>query len=112
MSGCLLTALAALAAGAEVPDTDRPVRVAQIFVVGNASTPQSLYLDHLGLFPGQVLTDGALKDAAKNLSVLRLAGVRCTVAVIEETAGRPFQDLLVRAEESALTRVLFGRPGR
>ncbi len=74
-----------------------PVRVGQIFLVGNEKTPQAAILALVPLYPGQVLTYDDLKTAEQNLKRLFNSA---TVSVINaEAAEGPFRDILIAVQE-------------
>jgi outer membrane protein assembly factor BamA len=101
-----LMVLAASGAAARA-DEKPPARVGQIFIVGNETTPHSIFLDRLGLFPGQLLSAPDLETANNRLAWLRLAGLRCDVRVTEDSRDSDFKDLLIRVQESVASRLLF-----
>jgi RNA polymerase sigma factor (sigma-70 family) len=71
----------------------RPARVGQIIVVGNTKTEQSVILEQLQLYPGQVLTPAELRAAER-----RLERLDATVSVID-SEGSDYKDILIRVRE-------------
>ncbi len=75
-----------------------PPRVGQIFVRGNAKTPQDVILKRFPLFPGQVLIASDLRDAERNLS--RLKGLKSAkVGVMSGQEDSVFKDIEIIVEE-------------
>jgi outer membrane protein assembly factor BamA len=101
--GQRLAAVEAQLGQASRPDAENPVRVGQIFVVGNKTTPTSTILKRVKLVPGQVLDYGAMRASERSLAALGLfvvnpeRGIRPTVTVIE--GDGPYQDILVTVQE-------------
>jgi hypothetical protein len=71
----------------------RPARVGQIIVVGNTRTEQSVILEQLQLYPGQVLTPAELRAAER-----RLERLNATVSAID-SEGSDYKDILIRVRE-------------
>jgi|SRR3954467_12789418 len=80
-------------------------RVAQIFIVGNCITPQSIILGRLPLFPGMILNRQNVLDAEKALNVLKLISLRCRVYVIDPEGDSEFKDVLIEVTEGLLTPI-------
>jgi hypothetical protein len=91
-------------AQAEPAEKD-PARVGQIFIIGNENVKQDVILRQVPLFPGQVLTYPALRDAERNLEKTGLFGVdpengiRPTVRVVDSGDGSGFKDIIITVEE-------------
>jgi hypothetical protein len=75
-----------------------PERVGQIFIIGNVVTPDSVILDRVPLFPGQLLVEGDLRKAKDSLRVLWLVGVRCQSVCVLKSDG-PIKDILINVQE-------------
>jgi len=86
--------LAALEAkGNKKSDTDKSIRLGLIIVVGNTVTKTADILNQIGLQPGQVLDDQALRTAEKNL-----AQFNPTIKVIDGDSPE-LKDILVKVKE-------------
>jgi RNA polymerase sigma factor (sigma-70 family) len=82
-----------------------PVRVGQVFIVGNEKTPQASILALVPLYPGQVLTYADLRTGEQNLKRLFNSA---TVSVINaEAAEGAFRDVLIAVQEEGNR----GKPG-
>jgi hypothetical protein len=74
-----------------------PVRVGQIFLVGNEKTPQEAILALVPINPGQVLVYTDLRTAEQNLK--RLFNSATVTVIGAEAAGGPFRDVLISVQE-------------
>lgn len=88
-------------------------RVGDIIIVGNTTTRQNVILRQVPLFPGQILSYPALREAERNLARLGIfetnpaTGVRPTVTALDR--GDPaFKDILVNVQETRTGSLLFG----
>jgi hypothetical protein len=83
----------------------RPIRVGQIFIVGNERTESEIILKQVPLYPGQVLSYPDLQAAEKNLAKLGIfqvdlkKGVRPTVTVVDPDGPGEFKDIIVNVKE-------------
>ncbi len=79
LQGLLLIAVCTLPSAEKAPsappDEKPPLRVGQIFIVGNKVTPNGIILDRLPLYPGQLLTFPGLRAAERKLEWLRWLGI-------------------------------------
>jgi hypothetical protein len=80
-------------------------KVGQIFIIGNDVTYQSAFMDRLGLFAGDSLTEVNLRAAEWRLLPLCLLGITCSVTTIERDSDEEYADILVSAKESLFTQV-------
>jgi outer membrane protein assembly complex protein YaeT len=85
-------------------DEQPPVRVGNIFVVGNTRTRQNVILRQVPLYPGEILSFPDVLEAEKNLARLDIfnspdGSVRPTVKVLDPDAPNNFRNLLVTVEE-------------
>jgi outer membrane protein assembly factor BamA len=85
-------------------------RIAQIFVCGNAVTPQSVILRQLPLYPGQVLSGVGVRAAEQRLKLLSVWGIGATVTVLEPDGASAYRDILVNVRETRFTHLVFGLP--
>jgi outer membrane protein assembly complex protein YaeT len=93
-----------------------PARVGQIFVVGNERTRYNVILRQVPLYPGQVLSYPALREAERNLTRLNIfestpdGSVHPTVSVLENPANpdSPYKDILVSLQEASTGSLMFG----
>jgi outer membrane protein assembly complex protein YaeT len=91
-----------------------PARVGQIFIVGNERTRQDIILNQVPLYPGQVLSYPAVREAERNLTRLGIfkstPESHPTVTVIDDPANpdSEFKDVLVNVEEDNTGSLLFG----
>jgi hypothetical protein len=120
IAGTLMAAacLAPATASAAAPPSTRslPSRVGQIFIVGNSRTLQSIILEQVELYPGQVLTYPDLKRAEKNLARLGIfensakTGVHPTVTALDNQPDRdnPYKDILISVKEANTGSLMFG----
>jgi hypothetical protein len=86
-----------------------PARVGQIFVVGNESTPQSLILNRVPLYPGQVLVEADMQRGEAELAKLSWFFVvtkadRPRVQVANPKSDSVFKDIIVTVRERRHTR--------
>jgi outer membrane protein assembly factor BamA len=87
------------------PAVKGPVRVGQIFILGNTRTSDSVIIDSVALYPGAVLNVADLRRAEENL--LRLnrfavnpqTGAGPTVTVIEGDEKGPYRDIVIQVQE-------------
>jgi RNA polymerase sigma factor (sigma-70 family) len=85
--------LAAIEAkGMKTGDSEEPLRVGAIIIVGNTKR-DSVYRKAMQLVPGQILDDKAIRTAEKNLAALE-----ATIAVID-TDNPGCKDILVRVKK-------------
>ncbi len=96
-SSCPLTATAL------AEPRQEPVRVGQIFVIGNTLTRQSTILRQVPLYPGAVLSYPDLKKAERNLARLNLFQGQPTVKVVDPEGDEPYKDILVTVEEARIS---------
>ncbi len=86
-------------------EEEAPLRVGNVFVVGNSKTPQTVILAQVQIYPGQVLTLPDLRAAERRLEKLNLfevnpdKGIRPTVSPIDSAYGSDYRDLVVRVVE-------------
>jgi hypothetical protein len=85
-----------------------PVRVGQIFIVGNHITLRSTILDRLSLFPGQILSDRERATATRRLSGLRIFGIRAKWSLVDHDSDSSYKDIRITVEETWLTWILLG----
>jgi uncharacterized protein (TIGR03067 family) len=85
------------ATGAAPGPGDPPVRVGQIFIVGNEKTPQEAVLALVPLYPGQVLTYADLRTAEQNLK--RLFNSATVTVINAEASEGSFRDVLIAVQE-------------
>jgi outer membrane protein assembly complex protein YaeT len=91
-----------------------PARVGEIKMVGNTVTQDRVILHEVPLFPGQILSYPALREAEKNLARRNIfemngeTGVRPTVTVIDPDSDTPIKDILVQVQETHTGSLLFG----
>jgi outer membrane protein insertion porin family len=85
---------------------ERPAaRVGQIFIIGNTKTIQSIILERVQLFPGQLLSYAAIRASERALVKLGLfvvkpeLGIRPTVRILDEQSDSVFKDILVEIQE-------------
>ncbi len=81
-----------------------PVRVGNIFIVGNTRTRQNVILRQVPLFPGEILSFPDVLEAEKNLARLDIfnspdGSVRPTVRVLDPESPNGFRDILITVEE-------------
>jgi hypothetical protein len=76
-----------------------PARVGQIFIVGNHKTPDSVILERVPLYPGQVLDYEDLRKAEQNLVRFKPFKGRARVTVIESEDASAFKDILITVQE-------------
>jgi RNA polymerase sigma factor (sigma-70 family) len=76
-----------------------PARVGQIFIVGNRKTPDSVILEQVPLYPGQVLNYEDLRKAEQNLVRFKLFKGRAHVTVVESEDASAFKDILITVQE-------------
>jgi len=85
--------------------SQQPLMVGEIYIVGNDKTPISEIVKHVDMYPGQVLTVPELRLAEQRLrlsglfKVNRRQGNRPTISVIEGDLQGDFRDILVRVKE-------------
>lgn len=97
-------------------DERPPARVGQVFVVGNERTRQNVVLRQVPLYPGQVLSFPALRQAEANLARLNIfetsqdGSVRPTVSVLDNPLNpdSPYKDVLVSVQEASTGSLMFG----
>jgi hypothetical protein len=83
---------------AAAPEEKPPARVGQIFITGNTRTRQSVILDAVPLFPGQVLTSPDLRASQRNLE--RLGRFKsASVTVLDPDVDGEYKDILIAVEE-------------
>jgi outer membrane protein assembly complex protein YaeT len=93
-----------------------PVRVGQIFIVGNDRTMQNVILRQVPLYPGQILTYPELRQAERNLARLNIfetspdGAVRPTITVLDNPTNpdSQYKDLLINVQESSTGSLMFG----
>jgi hypothetical protein len=102
--------LVALGVGEASVPAKEPVRVGQIFIIGNKVTPQSVYLDRLELYAGQVLTETDLRAARWRLLWLSVLGIGSSVCVLDDPADSKYKDVCVQVNETPITYLLIGVP--
>jgi outer membrane protein assembly factor BamA len=89
-----------LAGGGTAKDGQRPpLRVGQVIIVGNTKTRDSVILEYVQLFPGQILSLPDLRAAERRLARSGLFEVRPTVRVVGPEDPGPFRDILIRVKE-------------
>lgn len=81
-----------------------PVRVGNVFIVGNTRTRQDVILRQVPLFPGDVLQFPNILEAEKNLARLDIfnspdGSVRPSVKVLDPESPNGFRDILISVEE-------------
>jgi RNA polymerase sigma factor (sigma-70 family) len=76
-----------------------PARVGQIVIVGNRKTPDSVILEQVPLYPGQVLHYDDLRKAEQNLAQLKRFKARPRVTVVDGEDTGEFKDVLITVEE-------------
>lgn len=105
---CLLITAFASTAAITPPAEDTRERVGQIFIVGNTRTNQSIIINRVPVYPGQILDRKALLTAEQNLErtgrfqVDPANGIRPTVTIIEGEGT--FKDVLITVQERRMTR--------
>ncbi|MFM7151900.1 MAG: outer membrane protein assembly factor BamA, partial [Gemmataceae bacterium] len=93
-----------------------PSRVGQVFIVGNERTKQNVILRQVPLYPGQVLSFPAMREAERNLARLNIfetspdGSVRPTVSVLDNPLDpdSPYKDVLVSVQEASTGSLMFG----
>ncbi len=93
-----------------------PARVGRIYVIGNERTRQNVILRQVPLYPGQVLSFPAIREAERNLARLNIfemtpdGSVRPTVSVLENPLDpdNPYRDILVSVQEASTGSLMFG----
>jgi outer membrane protein assembly complex protein YaeT len=93
-----------------------PARVGNITVIGNERTRMNVILRQLGIYPGQLLSYPALRQAERNLARLGIfetspdGSVRPTVTVVDnpDYPDSQFKDILVNVAETSTGSLMFG----
>jgi tetratricopeptide (TPR) repeat protein len=88
-------------------DCDVPAgtaRVGQVLIVGNRHTPQSVILEQVPFYPGQIISYADIREAEQNLLKLGIfedgpCGVRPTVEVLNPDGPVPVKDILITVQE-------------
>jgi beta-lactamase regulating signal transducer with metallopeptidase domain len=85
-----------------------PVRIGQIFISGNAKTPQEVILKAVPIFPGQVLNYAELRAAEPRLKRLKLSdldpNVPPTITVLDPDSDSLCKDILIKVQEKKSSR--------
>jgi outer membrane protein assembly factor BamA len=81
------------------PEDKPPVRVGQIFIIGNAKTSDKAILELVPFFPGQILNYADLRIAEQNLSRLKGLKSKPKVTVIGREGDGEFRDIQITVEE-------------
>jgi outer membrane protein assembly factor BamA len=112
----LLVAAALLAPGiAPAAAPPKAARVGQIFIVGNERTRMNVILDQVPLYPGQILSYPALREAERYLARLNIfesspdGSVRPTVTVLDNPLkpDSPYKDILINVQEANTGSLMF-----
>jgi hypothetical protein len=83
----------------------RPVRVGQLFIIGNATVPQEVILREVFLYPGALLDPNALGSAARNLANLNLfetdvqGKLSPVVRILDNDVEGEYRDILIQVQE-------------
>jgi outer membrane protein assembly complex protein YaeT len=93
-----------------------PARVGEIFIIGNERTRQPVILRQVPLYPGQVLSFPAVREAERNLARLNIfettpdGSVRPTITVLDNPLDpdNPVKDILVTVQEASTGSLMFG----
>lgn len=96
----------------------RCLRVGQLIIVGNTRTKQSVILDQVGLYPGQILTAAEIRAAEKRLARLGIfkcspdGAVRPSIDVVDDPncPNSVYKDVIIHIEEDNTAQVRF-KPG-
>jgi outer membrane protein assembly factor BamA len=91
----------------KAPTEKKPLRVGQIFVIGNTRTKMSIILDQVRLYPGQVLDFSEIRRAERNLARLSIfrcspdGAVRPTITVVDGPEGPDsvYKDVIIKVDE-------------
>jgi hypothetical protein len=110
----LLTILCVAERGRSEDPTKPPVRVGQIFIVGNTRTPMSAILSRVRLYPGQILDMAELAKTEERLARLDRfvvdpgKGIRPTVTLVDNPNDpkSEYKDILITIEEKESTPFL------
>src|SRR5262245_47543075 len=105
MLPCLVLVAGLLTSNADPNEEAPPARLGQILIIGNEVTPQSLILDRLPLYPGQLLTFVGIRAASEKLAALNWLGITATVVVIQGE-NKP-TDILVTVRETPVITYLL-----
>src|SRR5262249_7915992 len=95
-------------------DERTPVRVGNIFIIGNERTRDNVILRQVPLFPGQVLTYPDLRVAERNLARLNIfasgqdGSGRPTVTIIDPDSDSEYKDIQINVQEDNTGSLLFG----
>ena len=97
-------------------DEKQPAKVGQIFIVGNDRTRMNVILRQVPLYPGQVLSYPALREAERNLARLNIfdsspdGSVRPTVTVLDNPINpdSQYKDVLINVQEASTGSLMFG----
>jgi outer membrane protein assembly factor BamA len=81
------------------------LRAGQVIIIGNESTPQGIILNRLDLYPGQEITESALKRSQQRLRLLGVLGIVATMKIAE---GDEYRDVIITVQESFGTKVIMG----
>lgn len=79
----------------------QPMRVGQIFIVGNKTILNDKILEHACFFPGMRLTFADLRDAERNLSKLKGLKGNPTVTILDSEGESEFKDIRITIEEES-----------
>jgi outer membrane protein assembly factor BamA len=91
----------------------KPLRVGQIFILGNDRTKMNVILRQVGLYPGQVLSISDVRQAQRNLARLNIfkstpdGAVRPTI-IVEDDPNCPesaYKNVIIKVEEDNTYRV-------
>ncbi len=115
IAAACFTPVTASAAAPPRPDKT-PCSVGQIFIVGNTRTQQSVILDQVPLYPGQILNDDDLRLAEKNLKKLGIfamspkndIGPKVTALNNPLDPDNPVKDIIIKVQETSTASLSFG----
>jgi outer membrane protein assembly complex protein YaeT len=91
-----------------------PVRVGEIFIIGNDVTRENVIRRQIHLFPGQILTYPDIQRSETDLARLNIfeidqeKGIRPTVTVLDPDSDTEFKNVLVQVQETRTGSLLFG----
>jgi outer membrane protein assembly complex protein YaeT len=93
---------------------EQPVRVGQIFIIGNDRTKQNVILRQLNdLYPGQILSYPAMRQDERNLAKLGIFEATpenhpTITEIVPDNKDCPFHDIRVDVSETNTGSLLFG----
>jgi outer membrane protein insertion porin family len=91
-----------------------PAKVGQILIVGNTRTKQTVILDELTIFPGQVLSYPEIKASERALARRGIfksspdGSEHPTITVLDEDSDNPFKTVMVNVQEDNTGSFIIG----